>query len=105
MNCDVPKTEVCFTVGVDDAITWGIPDATVDPLGYDFKLGDYTFTATDGNGATQNGTGVIVTIPILAVDHTEPTTKYGHIVSNTKEAGKYEAIKVKAEFVKPIDDE
>jgi len=103
MNCDVPKTEVCFTVGVDDAFVWTIPDATVDPLGYNFKLGDYTFTATDGNGATQNGTGVIVTIPILAANHTEATRKQGYIVSNTKNAGTYEALEIVAIFENPIN--
>jgi len=103
MNCNTPVAEVCFTRGVLDAFVLEIPNATVDPLGYSFKLGTLEYNVpTDAGSAVQSGDNVIVTVPVNTTLLSN-NRENGHIVSNTKTAGSYESLAIKAVINDPID--
>ena len=100
-KCEAPIGKACYILGVDDALIWEIPNSTIDPLGYNFKLGEYTTTVIDG--IEQVGENVVVAVPILASQFTEEGVFSGYIVSNTKSAGSYEALNIIVTFDKAID--
>ena len=92
MSCKNERIDLCMIAGVADALVITISDSVVDPAGYEFVIGDNTYTG-EAITAVAAGDDVLVTCPILA-DAFEVGVYDGYFKTLTMEQGSYLQVKL-----------
>lgn len=98
MSCKNERIDLCVISGVADFMEITISDIAVDTAGYEFVLGDKTYSGA-AIGVEVYGDGVVVTCRVLAGDFEEGIYQ-GYFKTLTKERSVYEQFKIQL-TVKP----